>query len=194
MPYISLADRTKFKSGITEMIGLLHDPNDTLYIKGEYFGYFVNRLVRKWLGDPNFTHHSFNSFFFNESKKKTINNCADSIAASVHKGDPLATAGELTYCISAVTLGFLGHAEGFNEAHYGLRIYLRAMLEKIQESVETVNTGSQRDMAMAFRRHLIVRGVVSDVVSQICVIENVQDIWQDGKLVLPATGEMTVVN
>jgi hypothetical protein len=33
-------------------------------------------------------------------------------------------------------------------------------------NIETVNVGSQRDMAMAFRRHLIISGVLGDVVSE----------------------------
>jgi hypothetical protein len=166
MPYIKLEERSKFLSSINEIMGILRDGTDTIYIKGEYFGYFVNRFVKKWLGDQSFTQHSFNSFFFNESKKKALNNASDHLAAAIMKGDPLATAGEIHYCISTILWGLLGKAEGFGEAHYGFRTYLRAMIEKVLQSVETVNTGSQRDMAMAFRRHLIIRGVLGDVVSE----------------------------
>lgn len=193
MPYIKLNDRTKFQTSINEVLGILKDPNDTLYIKGEYFGYFVNRVAKRFLADPDYTQNSFNSAFFNDSKKKTLNNAADSIAAMINRSDPIASAGELNYSLSAVLWGFLGEAEGFQPAGYGLRTYFRAIIEKVMESVNTVNTGSQKDMAMAFRRHLAIRGVLADVVSETYrlktapyeeskIVEN-GDIWVDGKLV-----------
>lgn len=195
MAYISVTERGKFSHPISEVLGVLRDANDPMYVKGEYFGYFANRLVKKFLGDPNYVHQSFNSAFFNESKRKTLANSADSMAAVVHKSDPLNSASELYYALSAVYQGFLGMAEGFEEATYGLRVYLRGILEKVMQTMETVNTGSQKDMAMTFRRHLIIRGVLADVVDSFKDMSNTHTtaltplnmpIWdKDGKLVLP---------
>jgi hypothetical protein len=164
MPYISLTERNKFQAPINEVLGVLRDANDPVYVKGEYFGFFVNRVAKRFLADPNYTHNSFNSAFFNESKKKTLCNAADSIAALINRSDPVHSAGELHYALSAVYVGFLGQAEGFQEATYGLKVYLRGIMEKVLSSVDTVNTGSQKDMSMAFRRHLVIRGVLADVV------------------------------
>jgi hypothetical protein len=196
MPYIKLVDRPKFAAPINEVLGILKDQNDTLYIKGEYFGYFVNRLCKRFLADPDYTHNSFNSAFFNESKKKTLANSADSIAALINRADPIASAGELNYSVSAVLWGVLGSAEGFASASYGLRTYLRAMLERVRSTIETVNVGSQRDMTMAFRRHLVIRGVLGDVISETYRRDTVPyeelkltengDIWDGGKLVQPS--------
>lgn len=197
MTYASPNERVKFANLITETLDVLRDPNDAPYLKGEFFGYFVNRVVRKFLIDPDYTGNSFNSYFFNEAKKKLLTHSADSISALVNRSDPIASAAELNYAITAILWGFLGDAAGCPAVGYGLRAYLRAVITKISQSIETVNSGSQRDMTMAFRRHLIIRGVLDDIVSETYRIKTIPyedekrrengDIWKDGKLVLPET-------
>ena len=196
MPYIAYQDRAKFRNIIQTVLGMIVEGPEALYIKGEYFGYFVNRLVRKFEG-VNFTAPAFNSTFFNQSKQKTLANSADSVSVLINKGDPLAAAGELNYVISAIYWGLLGQSDLTTAApaSYGLRAYLRGMLEKIRSSLESANTGSQGDATMAFRRHLVIRGVLDDVVDEAyrrhtAVYEDGkmaqnQDIWCDGKLVAP---------
>lgn len=163
MPYIKQEERTKFAHSISEVLGVLKDSNDNFYIKGEYFGYFVNRCVKRFLADPDYVQNSFNSAFFNTSKLKTLSNAADSIAAMINRSDPIAGAGDLNYALSAVMWGFLGQANGFPEIGYGIRAYLEGILNKICQNIETVNSGSQKDATMAFRRHLVIRGVLSQM-------------------------------
>lgn len=195
MPYIKLNERPKFAASINEVVAILQDDNDTLYVKGEYLGYFINRCVKRFLADPDYTQSSFNSTFFNESKKKTLSNSADSIAAMINRADPIAGAGELNYAVSAVLWGFLGQAKNQPEAGYGVRAFTTGIIERVLSSVTTVNLGNQRDMTMAFRRHLVIRGVLHDIMLETYRrwtsayedkkgLEN-GDIWMDGKLVLP---------
>lgn len=194
MPYIPMEDRPKFQHAINQMIGIFKESNDNLNTKGEYFGYFVNRLVRRFLQDPNHTANAFNSANFVDTKRKTIANCADSMCAVITSPDVVASAGKLNYGITAVLWGFLGECEGLPEAGYGMRAYLRGMLDRINSTIETVNTGSKSDMTLAFRRHLVIRGVLGDVISETYrrtttdyeekKLEQNGDIWQDGKLVV----------
>lgn len=190
MPYIKMVDREKFKVSILEALGVMNDSNDNFYLRGEYFGFFVNRLCRRFLNAPDYTANSFNSAFFNESKKKTLVNASDSISAALNRADPLTSAGEMNYAITAVLWGVLGDAVGFEIAGYGIRAYLTGILEKVCSSIDTVNVGSQKDMTMTFRRHLIIRGVLHDVLLEVyrrktALYENNKldengDIW-DGK-------------
>jgi hypothetical protein len=192
MPYIKLSDRNKFEKPIAEILGILSDNTDNFYTKGEYFAYFVNRCVKRFLSDPEYVQNSFNSAFFNESKKKSLSNAADSIAALINRSDPIAGAGDLNYAISSVIWGFLGEAKGFHKIGYGIRAYLDGILEKIKESVETVNNGSQKDSTMAFRRHLVIKGVLSHIMKETYRLKTVPyeqgkieengDVWVDGKL------------
>lgn len=167
MPYIKQEDRKKYESFIQSALVILSDANDNPYVKGEFFGYFVNRLVRKFLGTPDYTNPAFNSTFFNDSKRKTLENSADSVAASLNRSDPISGAGELNYVISAVYWGFLGDANGFHDAKYGIRAYFNGVLDKIISQLETFNSsGSKSDATMAFRRQLVVRGVLDHVKSE----------------------------
>lgn len=194
MPYIKLNDRNKFAVAITEVVSILGDSNDTFYVKGEYFGYFVNRCVKRFLSDPDYVQSSFNSAFFNQTKQKTLANAADSIAALINRADPIAGAGELNYAISAIMWGFLGEAKGFPQIGYGIRAYLEGILDKIKDSIQSVNNGSQKDATMAFRRHLVIRGVLNHIMQETyrrktVEYENIKmdengDVWSDGDLVL----------
>lgn len=188
---VKKVDRDKFKKCIEDVLTILSDKNDAIHIKGEYFGYFVNRTSKRFLADPTYIQNSFNSAFFSESKKKTLDHCADSIAAMLNRTDPIGTANEFCYVLLAVTLGFLGESSLFVDPGYGFRAYLLGVLDRIKNSVETINTGSQRDATVAFRRHLVIRGVLTDVIELISrkyseVEDDQQDenvIWENGSLV-----------
>lgn len=164
MPYIKQEDREKYNGFIESTLGVLNDPNDNPYLKGEFFGYFINRLVRKFLGTPDYTAPAFNSSFFNESKRKALENAADSIAASLNRSDPMSAAGDMNYSISAIYWGFLGDSDKFFRANYGTRAYLNGVLDKIMSQIETVSvSGNNKDATMAFRRQLVIRGVLDHV-------------------------------
>jgi len=192
MPYINQKDRTKFSFSINEVLKVLGDSNDNFYTKGEYFGYFLNRCVKRFLADPDYTNQSFNSAFFNQTKYKSLSNSADSIAALLNRADPIAGAGELNYAISAVMWGFLGEAEGFPQIGYGIRAYLEGIIDKVKESIETVSNGSQKDATMSFRRHLVIRGVLSHIMKETYRLKTVPyedskilengDVWVNGRL------------
>lgn len=194
MPYIKLNDRNKFALSITEVIGILGESNDTFYVKGEYFGYFLNRCVKRFLADPDYVQNSFNSAFFNQSRQKTLANAADSIAAMINRADPIAGAGELNYAVTAILWGFLGDAKGFPSIGYGIRAYLEGIIDRVRDSIQSVNNGSQKDTTMAFRRHLVIRGVLSHIAKETYRLKTVEyentklaengDIWKDGVLVL----------
>lgn len=202
MPYIVRKERNKFTNHIKEVLGILQDPNDNLYVKGEYFGYFVNRCTKRYLSDPEYTKNAFNSAFFNEGKKKSLANAADSIAAMINRSDPISGAGSLTYAFCAVLWGFLGEAENFSYLGYGPRTYLRGILGKIRGSIVPPNSGSQRDATMAFRRHLVILGVLDDVITETyrrktsnyedTKLQENGDVWENGKLILEQESEQEI--
>lgn len=167
MPYIELKERDKFKVSIESVVSTLSDTNDTPYVKGEYFGYFVNRVARKFLGDQNYVDTAFNSHYFNQEKKKTLSNSADKVAACLTRGDPLHAAGDLHYAVSAVYFALLGQSKSIAPASLGMQMYLVGVIDKIYTSLESVTTGSPRDSTMAFRRHLVIRGVLRTLLGQV---------------------------
>jgi len=193
MTYIETSNRAVFSTLIKEAIGVMSDSTDNFFVKGEYFGYFVNRCVRKYLGDPDFTRNAFNSAQFQAPKMKTLTHTADSIAVMLTRSDPIADADKLNYAICAVMWGFLGDAEGMPKIGYGIRAYLEGILDKIKSGLDTVNTGSVSDATQAFRRHLVIRGVLSHIIQETYRIKTVPyldykinsngPLWFEGKLV-----------
>jgi hypothetical protein len=200
MPYIKLADRTKFKDLVLNTVPVIMDGTETPYIQGEYFGYLVNRAVRRFLNTTDADQNFFNSAFFNESKKKSLMNAADKIAAMLNRADPLGAAGELNYAITAIYWGILGDAEGISDARYGVRAYMTGILVAIADKLEAPsNLGNQRDATMAFRRYLICQGVLRDIPDETYrrktsfyedekKLDN-RDIWLNGELIVPPPAE-----
>lgn len=194
MTYIKLTDRTKFVSNIEDVLGVLKSSNDNYYVKGEYLGFFMNRFVKRFMADPDYVQSSFNSTSFNEANRKALINAADSMAAMISRSDPIAGASELSYAISSVLLGFLGEAEGFPQVGYGVYAYVEGIFDKIKESVKSIQIGSQKDATMAFRRHLVIRGVLNHVMYRTfddkvcCFQEDAKNVfggvWDSKKLVV----------
>lgn len=195
MPYIEYQSRSRFRKTVETVLKTILDGPEPLYIKGEYFGYFVNRICHKFQGLPDYTQSAFNSTFFEATKQKTFSNSADSVAAMLNRADPLGAAGDLNYVISAIYWGLLGDAYTGRPASYGFRTYLRAILAKILDNLVQGNSGSQQDATMAFRRNLVIRGVLADVIDEAYrrktaryeddkIAQN-QDIWLNGELVAP---------
>ena len=164
MPYIAKEDRAKFQPLIANVLGVMGQPNTNHYMKGEFFGYFVNRIARKFVGSSDYNAPAFNSTSFNESNKKALDNAADSIVVFAST-EPMSAAGELNYCISAIYWGFIGSALGFEPAKYGMRAYLNGIINKVISQMDAVNPspGNHKDATMTFRRLLIIRGVLDHV-------------------------------
>lgn len=194
MPYIAPDARVKFHDLITETVNLMVNGNEPELIKGEFFGYWVNRITKKFIGDPNYTGTSFNSTFFNEEKRKLLANNADKICSHLNRSEPLKAAGELNYAITAVLWGVCGEADIAAEAGYGFRAYMTAPILAVSESLVTANVGNHKDMTMSFRRWMLTKKVLWDILFEtgrrptgvyedIKLVEN-GDIWEEGKLVV----------
>jgi hypothetical protein len=97
--------------------------------------------------------------------------------------------------MSSVLWGFLGQADGFPEIGYGIRAYLEGILDIVRQNLTSKSNGSQNDATMAFRRHLVIRGVLSHMSLETyrqltSVYEDKKEVengslWVDGHLNLP---------
>ena len=74
MPYIKMPERPKFKPIVESVVELITGGTEAAYTQGEYFGFYANRVARRFLNDPNYTGAAFNSAFFNEKKKTALTN------------------------------------------------------------------------------------------------------------------------
>lgn len=197
MPYTRPNDRTKFVEHINDAVQLIAVNNKSFYLKGDYFGYVVNRLVVKYLQDPEVESKTVPVFYsasYPEELRKGLLRVADKMASLMNSSDPIASAGDLNYCITAMMLGVAGEAEGVDMAKYGQRAYLRGVVDTICKSLSLPNMAGAQAAVMASRRLAMVRGVLGDVVDEWYamfmrpfedskLLQN-GDIWVDGKLFL----------
>lgn len=195
MPYIKQASRVKFKPVLDEIIQIIVSGPEPKYTKGEYFGYYANRLVKLFLQTIDAPNQAFNSANFPEPKRKQINMLLDRLASYLNKSDPIEGAGDLNYAITSVLWGITGDAEGLDPAGYGFRTYLTGMLEVIRDDLKTSRFGaSNANPILNFRRYWVCVGVLSDVLDEtyrrrtapyedVKISEN-GDIWSEGKLIV----------
>jgi hypothetical protein len=195
MPYIKPEARERYKELIEESVHAVMDGNEAKLVKGEYFGFLVNRLVRGYMGSADKNSPSFNSSLFNIPKQKKLLELTDKALIYLNQDEPLESAGELNYVISAVLWGIQGQMDGIEQGNYGWRCYLRGVLENIRNMMSSstfTTTGEQRDRLKAGRRYVVALGVVNDVISECyrsvtAAYENDKrgsngDIWVCGKL------------
>lgn len=195
MPYIKQASRVKFKPVIDEIIQHIISGPETRYIKGEYFGYYANRLTKLFLQTIDAPNQSFNSANFGEPKRKAINMLIDRMASYLNKNDPIEGAGDLNYAITSVLWGVTGDVEGQDTSGYGFRTYLTGMLGVIRDELKTSRFGaSNANPILNHRRYWVCLGVLSDILDEtyrrrtapyedIKIAEN-GDLWSEGKLIV----------
>jgi hypothetical protein len=199
MPYIKSDSRKRFVDVIQDTVKIIGGSGKSPYIQGEYFGFWVNRLVKRYLRIPDIESESatsFNARSFPEPTKKSLLVWGDKTCSMIDGLDPIKASGDMNYAISAVLWGITGDAEGIDEAGYGVRSYLLSILDKIRGTIVPLpGPGNNSDSVMNFRRHLVVRGVLNDVITEYearkmreyenkKMVEN-GDLWENGKLWAP---------
>lgn len=152
-----------FSPHIKDVIQVFGHEQDNIYTKGEYFGYFVNRLCKHFCESPSFSGNSFNSANFKEDRKKILSQSADKIASMLDRSDAISSSKNLHHCIKEVLWGF----PDFGALNYGTMAYLGGILQILLTSIQGISDfpsgGSPRDIVLLKRRCTIVTGVLRDV-------------------------------
>ena len=194
MPYIGPESRDKFKDTIVEVVSVIAGGSESLYSKGEYFGYFASRVFKGFLSMETIHENSFNSTFFNVEKRNDLSSAADKVVLMFGGGDSLSIAGDLNYVITSVCWGLIGDSSVSEKASYGFRTYLKGILLVTQGAIEdyVTKTDSKKNSLIWFRRKLVAVGVMSDVIEEtyrrktaVCEDEKIEingDLWEKGEL------------
>jgi hypothetical protein len=194
MPYTKLESRGRFTNALYETARTIIQNSKSPYVQGEYFGFFVNRLVKRFQRVADIeteTVTAFGARNFPADVKKGLTVWADKIATLIGGTDPIQAAGDLNYNISAVLWGITGDMEGIPEAGYGYRAYLKGFIQKIRDMVQPL-PGNAGDAIMSYRRHLVVKAVLDDVLEEWYRVKTADyeerkkaengDLWENGKL------------
>lgn len=160
MNYVSEDALKRLQPLVNEIIPVIIDGNDTKFVKGEYFGFFVNRLIKGYLLTLDKEAQSFNSSVFNPIKLPKLKLTIDKLLSVINKDDPLASAGELRWAIETVT-----EAVNAIDSTYGFKAYLLGAIEQVRNDMEKASFSNteQKNRLMNFRRYCVTLGVINDV-------------------------------
>lgn len=167
MPYIKQDNRPRFQEHINNVVVTIMRNNSPVFVRAEYFGFFVDRLVNKYMLATD-SLNPFNSSNFAPTVRKTLEDFASRIVSQLNRDDMIGSAGDLNFAISSVWWGILGcHAE-VNEANYGFRAVTRGMIEQILASLNNIRFAGSDTLSTVInvRRAITVRGVLNDVISE----------------------------
>lgn len=195
MPYIKQIDRPGFNPIIMEAIEVLSNEVTSDLVKGEYLGYCLLRLSRRFINSTSFADPCFNSHTFAEPTKKRLHEIADKAAGRLNGNNPLENAGNFNYLVSAILWGIHGEKEGLPKIGYSMRCYLRSIVAQVRDRLDTSkfsNIDGPKDHIMNSRKLSIAFGVLNDVVDEVYRRQDVPyedgkitengDVWVEGKL------------
>lgn len=194
MPYTKINSRTRFNKTIKEAVVAIMGGNEGKMVKGEYFGFLVNRLVKLFAQTGDFNLAAANSAQFNINKRTLLSKQADKLASMINSDDPLDSGGDLNYVISSIWWGILGDAPEVDTANYGFRAYLHGQMMQVLDNLKrsTFVQSTPAANLMASRRYTVALGVVGNVCAECYArkdrpyedqkMQENGDIWVEGNL------------
>jgi flagellar biosynthesis/type III secretory pathway protein FliH len=154
----------KYASLIEELASNIAAGPETIYVKGEYFGYFLNKLVKGYAAALDASLSSFNSTLFNEAKKKSITQLTDKLQVFVNTGDPLQAADELNYVVNEVYRQVVGHLD--TQVTSAVALYFLGIVETVKNNLRDSkfdNPASVALRATTLRRYSLAVGVLGQL-------------------------------
>lgn len=152
----------KYASLIEELANSIATGPETVYVKGEYFGYFLNKLVKGYAAALDASHPSFNSTLFNEAKKKQITLLTDKIQVFVNTGDPMQAADELHYVVAEVYRQVIANMDA--QMTVPVALYFLGAVEVVKNNLRDSKFDNPSNMALkatTLRRYSMAVGVLS---------------------------------
>lgn len=156
----------KYATLIEELASNIATGPETVYVKGEYFGYFLNKLVKGYAAALDASLQSFNSPLFNEAKKKTITLLAEKIQVFVNTGDPMQSAEELHYVVAEVYRQVVAHLD--TQFTVPVSLYFLGAVEVVKNNLRDSKFDNPSSMALkatTLRRYSMAVGVLSALTS-----------------------------
>lgn len=147
---------------VDELVNEIVNTNDGVYVKGEYFGYSINRLVRSFLQTDDYNQPRFNSFNFSDVKRKKLISITDKMASLLNRIDPLTSVDELTYILSNIFSKVCVKLD-----HDKIEVYLRGMIISIKDDIKITHmtSNNDRDKLFNIRRCAITLGIIDNVLN-----------------------------
>jgi hypothetical protein len=154
----------KYAPLVEELAGNIATGPETVYVKGEYFGYFLNKLVKGYAQALDAAQPSFNSILFNEAKRKAITQLTEKLQVFVNTGDPMQAADELNYVVNEVYRQVVGHLD--TQVTSAVALYFLGVVETVKNNLRDAkfdNPASPALRATTLRRYSLAVGVLGQL-------------------------------
>ena len=149
----------KYDTAISELVQLINSSNVSLATKGEFFGYFVDRLVHRYIQMADAKTDQFNANLFPAGTRKGLDLLIGRLATLLGAADPVDTATDLRHVIQQVAIQVCTQTpSGFGMFLQGC---VHRTLAKIQLPLDTSLGADPKDRVMASRRRVVATGVLA---------------------------------
>jgi hypothetical protein len=154
--------KARYDVVIDEVVKAVNAGPEARVVQAEHFGFFVNRLVRKFMHTVDFDVPAFNSILFTEPKKRLLINATDKLSVYLQGGEATEMSGDLIYIIERV---YHGVTEGKEN---NMRPLYRGIMEAIKDSLKDAKfdaSPDQKRRLMGVRRYWVTVGVLAEILS-----------------------------
>jgi hypothetical protein len=169
----------RYDAPLLELNQILHHANVSQINRGEFFGYFLDHLIHRYIQIQDGRGDQFNANLFPAGTRKSLDLMVQRLAALVCTSDPVEVAADLLHIVVQTIKGITG--TGITQ---GMSLFLKGCivktLTKIQELPDTSLGNDPKDRVMASRRRIIALGVLTDALGyswlyrENCRIDNLQ--------------------
>lgn len=154
----------RYNTPILELVQIINSANVSQINKGEFFGYFLDHLVHRYIQIPEGKGDQFNAHLFPASIRKSLDLMVQRLAALISTSDPMEMSTDLNYVITQAMDGFA--SPGITP---GMKLFLKGCICKTMTKVQEPSDGTlgndPGDRVMASRRRVIALGVLSDLLN-----------------------------
>jgi len=151
----------KYDTNILELVQVIQSSNVSQTNKGEFFGYFLDRLIHRYVQTQPGRSDQFNANLFPAGTRKSLELLADRLATQVGSADPVEAATDLRHVIVGV-LEYLS-ADQSDGTILFLKGCLHKVISKIDANLDTSLGGDPKDRVTASRRRVVALGVLADI-------------------------------
>jgi hypothetical protein len=156
----------KFDALIGDMPKTVGTGTEAAYQKVEEYGYFVHRVVRRFMQAVDYTAPAYNSTQFNDPKRQLLVQVSDKVANSLIGASPADVSEELTYVLYQVALGI------FQSGNFATswKAMFTGILENVKLSAGTAKyekPSDQKSIFMNTRRYYVTLGALTSVINKI---------------------------
>lgn len=153
--------KERYNVAILEVVQVIQSSNVNQTNKGEFFGYFLDRLIHRYVQTQPARSDQFNANLFPAATRKSLEMLADRLATLIGSADPLEVATDLRDVIVAV-LAYLS-----KDQKEGVLLFLKGCLQKVMLKIDTALDASlgvdNKDRVIASRRRVAALGVLAHI-------------------------------